>query len=99
MKRVLAELGDVVWVGDDGVERRELDFLVEVNGDLATPRLEHPKHIEFAWVGADELDRVMEHRGPQQTLVREIVTRGIAAANRSAVPNDDGPPKGGPRSG
>ena len=32
VKRVLSELGDVVWVGEDGVERRELDYLVEVEG-------------------------------------------------------------------
>jgi 8-oxo-dGTP pyrophosphatase MutT (NUDIX family) len=80
VKRVLSELGEVVWIGDDGVERRELDYLVEVEGDLATPRLEHPKHIEFAWLGADELDRVMEHRRPEQILVREIIERGIVAA-------------------
>jgi len=81
--RILSELGEVVWIGDDGVERRELDYLVEVEGDLATPRLELPEHIGFAWLGADELDRVMEHRRPEQTLVREIVARGIAAALRA----------------
>jgi 8-oxo-dGTP pyrophosphatase MutT (NUDIX family) len=80
VKRVLSELGEVVWVGDDGVERRELDYLVEVEGDLAAPRLEQPKHVEFAWLGVDELDRVMEHRRPEQILVRDIVGRGIAAA-------------------
>jgi 8-oxo-dGTP pyrophosphatase MutT (NUDIX family) len=99
VKRVLAELGEVAWVGDDGVERRELDFLVEVDGDLATPQLEHPKHIEFAWLGADELDRVMEHRRPEQILVREILGRGIEATTGPGREDDDGPPEGGPRSG
>jgi 8-oxo-dGTP pyrophosphatase MutT (NUDIX family) len=98
VKRVLSGLGEVVWIGDDGVERRELDDLVEVEGDLTAPRLEYPKHIEFAWLGADELDRVMEHRRPEQTLVRDTLERGIAAATK-AERNDDGPPEGGPRSG
>lgn len=76
VKRVLSELGEVNWVGDDGVERRERDYLVEVEGDLASPRLERPKHIEFAWVGLGDLDLLMENRRPEQTLVREIVKAG-----------------------
>jgi 8-oxo-dGTP diphosphatase len=80
VKRVLADLGEANWVGSDGVERRERDYLVEVDGDLSSPRLEHPKHVDVAWVGPDDLDRLMEYRRPEQTLLREIVRRGIEKA-------------------
>jgi 8-oxo-dGTP diphosphatase len=39
-RRVLAELGEVSWIGSDGEPRREIDYLVEVDGDLNAPRLE-----------------------------------------------------------
>jgi 8-oxo-dGTP diphosphatase len=77
---VLAELGEARWAGDDGIERCERDYLVAVRGDLSAPRLEAPKHIEFAWVGVEDLDRLMENRRPEQILVRDIVRRGIETA-------------------
>lgn len=80
VRRILADLGEATWVGNDGVERRERDYLVEVDGDLTSPRLEHPKHVEFAWVGLDDLALLMENRRPEQALLREIVTRGIEKA-------------------
>jgi 8-oxo-dGTP diphosphatase len=82
VKRVVAELGECVWAGIDGVARREIDYVIEVEGDLSAPRLEHPKHVEYAWVGLDDLDRLMENRAPEETLVRELVARGVAAARR-----------------
>ncbi len=84
---VVAELGESVWTGDDGVLRREYDYLVEVEGDLSSPRLEHPKQIEFDWVDADDLDRLMENRTSDETLVRDIVARGLSeAARRRSTP-------------
>jgi hypothetical protein len=80
---VLAELGEVRWIGTDGVARCELDYLVEVDGDLSAPRLERPKHIEFAWIGIDQLDRLMERRQAEQTLLRDIVARGLNEAANS----------------
>jgi len=41
----------------DGVVRHELDYLVDVDGDLAAPALEQGKHDAYAWVGADNLTR------------------------------------------
>jgi 8-oxo-dGTP pyrophosphatase MutT (NUDIX family) len=79
VERVVAELGEWSWQGDDGDERRELDFVVEVRGDLAAPRL-GPGYVECAWVGPDELDRVIDSRTPEQGLVRSLVMRGLAAA-------------------
>jgi 8-oxo-dGTP diphosphatase len=84
LRRVISELGEVSWIGSDGQRRRELDYLVEVEGDLDAPRLERPKHVEFAWIGSDELDRLMENRTPEQTIVRDIVARGLQRA--SAAP-------------
>jgi 8-oxo-dGTP diphosphatase len=82
LTRVVASLGTCVWVGNDGVERHESDFLVEVEGDLGAPHLEQPKHVEFAWVSLAETDRLMENRTPEQTLFREIVERGLREAER-----------------
>jgi 8-oxo-dGTP diphosphatase len=87
LRRVIAELGEMSWIGSDGVPRREIDYLVEVDGDLDAPRLEHPKHVEFAWVGLDDLDRLMENRSPAETLVRDVVARGLReAAKETAEP-------------
>ena len=81
LERVVSDLGAISWTGSDGITRRELDYLVEVEGDLASPRLERPKHIEYAWVSLDELDMLMESRVPEQTLVRDIVARGLREAH------------------
>jgi 8-oxo-dGTP diphosphatase len=83
LRRVLSELGEIAWTGSDGERRREIDYLVEVEGDLGSPRLEHPKNVEFAWIGLDELDRLMENRTPEQTLLRDIVARGLQEAARN----------------
>jgi 8-oxo-dGTP pyrophosphatase MutT (NUDIX family) len=82
LAKVVADLGESVWIGDDGVRRREFDYLIEVEGDLTSPRLEHPKHIEYDWVDADDLDRLLENPTPDETLVRDIVARGISEAVR-----------------
>jgi 8-oxo-dGTP pyrophosphatase MutT (NUDIX family) len=85
LRRVIAELGEMQWTGDDGVPRRELDYLIEVDGDLDAPRLEWPDHVEFAWVGLDEVDRLMEDRTPLDADIRGIVSRGLLEAARRAV--------------
>jgi 8-oxo-dGTP pyrophosphatase MutT (NUDIX family) len=85
LRRVIAELGEMRWTGDDGIPRRELDYLIEVDGDLNAPRLEWPDHVEFAWVGLDEVDRLMEDRTPLDADIRGIVSRGLIAAARRAV--------------
>jgi 8-oxo-dGTP diphosphatase len=80
LRRVVAELGETRWTDNDGEPRREIDYLVEVDGDLDAPRIEQPKHIEFAWVGIAELQRLMENRRPEQTLLRDVVARGLREA-------------------
>jgi 8-oxo-dGTP diphosphatase len=82
LRRVVAELGETTWTGDDGIRRCELDYLVEVDGELAAPRLEWPHHVEFAWVGLDEVDRLVEDTTPVDADIREIVARGLREAAR-----------------
>jgi 8-oxo-dGTP pyrophosphatase MutT (NUDIX family) len=79
VRRIVAELGEWHWRGDDGAERRELDYVVEVRGDLSAPRLD-PGYVEYAWVGPSDLDRVIDSRTPEQLLVRKLVARGVSAA-------------------
>jgi 8-oxo-dGTP diphosphatase len=84
LRRVIAELGETRWTGDDGVPRRELDFLVEVEGDLDAPRLEWPDHVEFAWVGPDEVASLADSGAPPDADIRDIVLRGLREARRTA---------------
>jgi 8-oxo-dGTP pyrophosphatase MutT (NUDIX family) len=60
-----------------GVVRRELDYLVEVEGDLAAPRLEEGKHDAYAWVGIDEVDLMMENRTDGDFRLRDIVASAL----------------------
>ena len=83
LARIVADLGEYTWTGNDGVERREHSYLVEVEGDLASPRLERPFHVEYAWFGRDELDRLMENRDDDAMLLRSIVERALDEADRA----------------
>jgi 8-oxo-dGTP pyrophosphatase MutT (NUDIX family) len=83
LSRVVTELGEYTWTGNDGVDRHEHVYLVEVDGDLESPRLERPFHIEYAWVGRGDLDRLMENRDADQTLLRSIVERALEEAGRN----------------
>jgi 8-oxo-dGTP diphosphatase len=80
LKRVVCELGEIEWTGTDGISRREINYLVEVDGDLDAPRLEQPQYIEYAWISLDEVDRLIEHRAPEQVLLRDVVARGLREA-------------------
>lgn len=53
--------------------RREFDFLVEVSGDLAHPRLEWPKHVEFRWVDRQGIGLLDENAGRDDGLIRHLV--------------------------
>ncbi|MBD0338336.1 MAG: NUDIX domain-containing protein [Thermoleophilia bacterium] len=66
----LAYVADWEWAGEG---RREFDFLVGVEGDLAHPRLELPRHVESRWVGKDDLGLLDENRGQDGGLVRRLV--------------------------
>ncbi|MDQ2935249.1 MAG: NUDIX domain-containing protein [Chloroflexota bacterium] len=67
---------------DPGSGRREFDFLVDVAGDLAQPRLERPQHIEFRWIGFDEIGVLDENGGRDHGIVRHQVELAL----RSTAP-------------
>ena len=64
------------WAGRR-TERREFDFLVAVDGDLARPRLEGEKVSEFRWLALHELDVLKENRAPADLAVYRIVKAGL----------------------
>ena len=88
LRRIGALVGDWRWE-HDGVVRRELDYLVEVDGDLSAPLLDPAEHDRYAWVGFDNLDLLMEGREDGDVRLRDIVARALgAAADRRARPSD-----------
>lgn len=74
LRRIEALLADSEWEWG-GVVRRELDYLVEVDGDLAVPRLEAGKHDAYAWVGLGNLDLMMEGRIDGDRRLRDLVAK------------------------
>jgi len=76
LSRIGAQVADWEWQ-HDGVVRRELDYLVDVDGDLTAPRLESGKHDAYAWVGLDDLDLLMEGRTDGDSRLRDIVASAL----------------------
>ncbi|MEW2474349.1 NUDIX domain-containing protein [Micromonospora gifhornensis] len=75
---ILGPVGEFRYVGDDGLTRIEYDWLVRVDGDLATPVLEAGKHTEYRWLGPDDVDVLDEHRHVNEGLIRQIAERAFA---------------------
>lgn len=71
-----AVVADWEWE-HEGVVRRELDYLVSVDGDLAEPRLEAGKHDAYAWIGPDNLDSMMVGRADGDRRLRDIVALAV----------------------
>jgi 8-oxo-dGTP diphosphatase len=65
---------------DPGGGRREFDFLVDVEGDLARPRLERPQQIEFRWIGPDEITLLDENRGRDHGIVRHQIELALRSS-------------------
>ncbi|MFV2085485.1 NUDIX hydrolase [Micromonospora sp. LOL_021] len=78
VSHILAEVGEYAYVGNDGIARVELDYLVRVDGDLANPQLEAGKHTEFRWLTADALDVLDESAHVNDGLIRRIAENGFA---------------------
>lgn len=81
----LIHVGD--WQTDIGGEpllRREFDFRVDVEGDLAQPRLEFPKHVEFRWLGPIDLAVLDENHGADGGLVRRLVELALCSTSQAA---------------
>lgn len=57
--------------------RYERDYLVTVDGDLSSPRLEAGKHDASAWVSPDTLDLLMDGRTDGDRRLRDIVAKAV----------------------
>ncbi|GAA2835297.1 GNAT family N-acetyltransferase [Kribbella solani] len=74
---------DIVWtIADwewewDGRVRREIDYLVTIDGDLSRPLLEAGKHDASAWAGPDDLDLLMVNRPDGDRRLRDLVARTV----------------------
>ncbi|MFE1103999.1 NUDIX hydrolase [Nocardiopsis alba] len=82
LTEVLQELYRIDWDPGDGVTRREVDYLVRVEGDLERPTLEAGKHTEFMWVDDSRVPLLREAREPDDYFITDIVQRGLDAARR-----------------
>jgi 8-oxo-dGTP pyrophosphatase MutT (NUDIX family) len=80
LSAVVAELYRLDWDPGDGRTRREVDYLVRVDGDLADPALEIGKHTEFMWVDDSRLHLLRDARDPGDYFITEIVQMGLEAA-------------------
>lgn len=80
----LEQFGPVVevvdWSGSDGGQRREVDLLVTVRGDLSAPQLEPGKHTGGRWVTHRDLPLLTQARDPGDTWVRAVVERALELA-------------------
>jgi 8-oxo-dGTP pyrophosphatase MutT (NUDIX family) len=90
LSHVLADLGEIEYVGDDGVSRLERDFLVRVDGDLRMPRLAPAEHTEWRWIGATDVDAIGApgangYRRPGEELTHRIIGTGFAVAREIGV--------------
>jgi 8-oxo-dGTP pyrophosphatase MutT (NUDIX family) len=80
LSHVLAELDEISYTGDDGIDRVERDFLVRVEGNLFSPHLQADEHTEWRWIDESQIDLIDEHRASGDKLAREIVSAGFRLA-------------------
>jgi 8-oxo-dGTP diphosphatase len=76
--RVVADLGTLQWTGDDGLDRHEVDYLVEASGDLARPDIEADRHLDPRWVNRAEAMDMLDGSHPSDELVRPVIERAFA---------------------
>jgi 8-oxo-dGTP pyrophosphatase MutT (NUDIX family) len=76
LRRIEGVLADWDWTVS-GVTRHEIDYLVELDGDLAAPRLEAGKHDAYDWVGPENLEPLMADRADGDRRLRDIVARAV----------------------
>ena len=76
LRQIETQIGDWHWQ-HDGLVRREVDYIVTVNGDLTTPQLEQGKHDAHAWIDFDNLGLVMEGRADDDHQLRDIIAKTL----------------------
>lgn len=82
LSRILCVVGVYYWIGNDGIARDEIDYLVEVDGDLAAPRLEPGKQVDFRWLTQSGASLLLSHKPTREILTYQIVESGFMAARR-----------------
>ncbi|MEV8377343.1 GNAT family N-acetyltransferase [Kribbella sp. NPDC056861] len=78
VREIVLAVTDWEWEYEGRV-RRELDYLITVDGDLTRPRLEEGKHDASAWVGPDDLELLMVNRTDGDRRLRDIVAYAVRA--------------------
>lgn len=76
---IATDLGVLDWTGNDGVARREIDYLIEVNGDLLHPQLEQELHHDPRWVDRTEALALLDGTHQSDGIVRIVVERAFEA--------------------
>jgi 8-oxo-dGTP diphosphatase len=80
--RIVTSLGTLSWTGDDGLDRREIDYLVEVNGDIANPQIEPGLHRDPRWVEHESARALLDGAHPSDELVRIVIDRAFEAIGK-----------------
>lgn len=76
VRDIVRTVADWEWEWEGRV-RREVDYLVTVDGDLTRPRLEAGKHDASAWAGPGDLDLLMENRTDGDRRLRDLVAHVV----------------------
>ncbi len=74
LRRIEAVIADWEWQ-HDGVIRRELDYLVEVSGDLGQPRLDPSEHDRCDWVSFRDTDFLRQGQDGGNGRLWDIIAR------------------------
>jgi len=85
LKEVIAPILEIEWTaaGEHGpVHKREFDFVVRVEGDLAHPRLEEGKHDRFEWISPGTMDILRENRQADDAFILDLAQKGFAYLKR-----------------
>ncbi|WP_410786938.1 GNAT family N-acetyltransferase [Kribbella sp. C-35] len=76
VRDIVRTVADWEWEWEGRV-RREVDYLVTVDGDLTRPRLEDGKHDASAWAGPGDLDLLMVNRTDGDRRLRDLVAHVV----------------------
>jgi 8-oxo-dGTP pyrophosphatase MutT (NUDIX family) len=83
LRVVREQIGVWQW-SHGGITRLERDYLVEVDGNLAAPRLDRREHDAWMWVDSTALEILIEPT-TRDTRLRDVVQRGIDRMTRRAA--------------
>lgn len=78
LRRVIDDLGVTTYTGEDGIERHEVDYLVEVDGDLTSPRIEERLHLDPRWVDQDRAMALLDGSHRSDDLLRPVLERAFS---------------------